>query len=368
MIQIKNISARLLIISILAPISLLGCQTNRLPPVDIGAVPTPPVKDEIASIKAQTKDPLPTDSRNLITTLNRYQWQLTKVISSPNHKMVDDALIKTIINAQYPLIMEVQPSAFLLHYGCQQYRLSVNNYYPPPFSYSFDYVSEVAHTSCDNPTANSPLNSPDKADLKSHLQRLFITEYSKQFYFDLSPAAASTRKLQIKMEDGTILVWQGQLKPLQPVAGIPITSELLARYQWHLKRALSSRHQPIPELNHKDLPILAFFRTDISQSYVRFSTGCNGVGGPYILTADQRLLIGSAPQTVMGCSNLLESIEGKVSGTLLNSQSQLTLALAPTEPDTITNTITKDKTAYWLTQKLDTGETLIWENEAPDKP
>lgn len=370
MIAIENLGYRLLIICAIMPITLLGCQSNNSHindnAIDNEYVSIDPVREDDVTVKVRTKDANKEVSSDLLTTLNKYQWQLTEVISSPTNKTANKAFIHTVVNSRHPLRLDVRPSAFILALDCQKYRLSYTNYYQAPFSYSIDYISEAVNTSCDGSTAT--LSSQDKASFKANLQSLFLPDYSRQFYFELNSENSSTRELQLKMTDGTILVWKGQLKSLLPVSGIPITAELLTRYQWHLKSARNSQQQLIAAFLHKDVPITAFFNPNASQPYIGFSTGCNGVGGPYILTADQKMLIGSGPQTVMGCSDLLETIENKVSSTLLNSESQLTLALAPNKSNTITDANSKDLPAYLLTQRLATGETLIWQNEALARP
>lgn len=367
MTGIRNLSQRLLLISALAPFLLLGCQSNNSKSNDsIGdgdsAAPNAIMEDALTS-DASTDQPTAEDSSNLMTRLNRYQWQLADVINSPNDKTADQAFIKTLTDPHDPLLLDVRPSSFILNYNCQQYRLPFVDYYQAPFSYNINYISAVANSDC-NDIAAAMMSLKDKAALKANLERLFVTDRSRQFYINLEPSdaslASSARKLQFKMNDGATLVWQGQLKPLIPVSGIPITTTLLTRYQWRLKSARNSQQRLITEFSHQEVPITASFNTDTSHPHAGFSTGCNGVGGPYVLTEDQQLLIGSGLQTTMGCSDFLESIETKVSSTLLNSQSQLKLKAASAE----SNTSATDLPSYLLTQKLETGETLIWKNEA----
>ena len=90
-----------------------------------------------------------------------------------------------------------------------------------------------------------------------------------------------------------------------------------------------------------------------------FSAYCNGVGGPYTLTPDHILLIGSGPQTMMGCGPKREAAEDKIRALEQLSRSQLTLTqLANSNIDN------PSLPYYLLTQQMATGETLIWKNSA----
>ncbi len=90
-----------------------------------------------------------------------------------------------------------------------------------------------------------------------------------------------------------------------------------------------------------------------------FSAYCNGVGGPYTLTPDHILLIGSGPQTMMGCGPKREAAEDKIRALEQSSRSQLTLTQ-------LANGNVDDSSLpyYLLIQKMATGETLIWKNSA----
>ena len=110
----------------------------------------------------------------------------------------------------------------------------------------------------------------------------------------------------------------------------------------------------------------SFSRLKISFGYrfndeyhVGFSSDCNGVGGPYTLTPDHILLIGSGPQTMMGCGPKREAAEDKIRALEQLSRSQLTLTqLANSNIDN------PSLPYYLLTQQMATGETLIWKNSA----
>lgn len=95
------------------------------------------------------------------------------------------------------------------------------------------------------------------------------------------------------------------------------------------------------------------------EHHVGFSSNFNGIGGPYSLNADHSLIIGSGPQTLMGCGPKREAAEDKIRALEQSSQSQLTLTQ-------LTNTNINDPSLpyYLLTQKMATGETLIWKNSS----
>lgn len=153
------------------------------------------------------------------------------------------------------------------------------------------------------------------------------------------------------------LVFEGTLRPLQLTRGLPINNELLEKYKWRLVSAIDGDKQPITELNYRGVPIYAGFYTNSNLSGAGFSSNCNGVGGPYILTPNNKLLIGAGSQTMMGCGPKREAAEDKIKALEQLSKSQLTLQQLLN-----TNTDDPDLPYYLLTQQLETSETLIWKN------
>lgn len=149
-------------------------------------------------------------------------------------------------------------------------------------------------------------------------------------------------------------------KPTEPIANLPITYELLGRYRWRLVSATDSDNQTITELSRPGFPVVANFSYRFNdEHHVGFSSDCNGVGGPYTLSADYLLTIGSGPQTMMGCGPKREAAEDKIRTLEQSSRSQLTLTQ-------LANSNIDDTSLpyYLLTQKMTTGETLIWKNSA----
>ncbi|WP_300407959.1 META domain-containing protein [uncultured Psychrobacter sp.] len=149
-------------------------------------------------------------------------------------------------------------------------------------------------------------------------------------------------------------------KGTEPITDLPITYELLGRYRWRLVSATDSDNQIITELSRPGFPVVANFGYRFNDEYhVGFSSDCNGVGGPYTLTPDHILLIGSGPQTMMGCGPKREAAEDKIRALEQSSRSQLTLTqLANSNIDN------PSLPYYLLIQKMATGETLIWKNSA----
>jgi hypothetical protein len=149
-------------------------------------------------------------------------------------------------------------------------------------------------------------------------------------------------------------------KGTEPIADLPITYELLGRYQWRLVSAVNSDDKAIVELSRPGFPVVAGFGYVFNdEHHVGFSAYCNGVGGPYTLTPDHTLIIGSGSQTMIGCGPKREAAEDKIRALEQSSRSQLTLTQ-------LANSNIDDSSLpyYLLIQKMATGETLIWKNSA----
>ena len=118
----------------------------------------------------------------------------------------------------------------------------------------------------------------------------------------------------------------------------------MEQFQWRLVSAIDSNQQSITELNYHGIPIYGSFYTNSYYSGASFSSGCNGVGGPYILTPDYILIIGTGAQTMIGCGPKREAAEDKIKALELMSRSQLSLKLYP-------NIEEDDKTIIWKNEK-----------------
>ena len=355
------ISNRLILSLLLAisfPAALIGCQSNIAKDNS-----TPANLIVTGSI---TSAPILSEQVINVESVNRFDWKLVRRID--NQGIVND------VDTVPPLMLDVRPSNLVFKYDCQRYRLNHDGY--QDYTYSSYGVTTITQPSClitDKQAASNILH---------YLEQLFpeygrgrfnlrITSPSTQtkskpfsFLNKLTPKKPTSYELILNVQDKQ-LIFEGTLKTLRPVTGLPITYELLKEYQWRLVSAVDSNKNTIIELSRPDFPVTAYFAYPLynDEHHVGFSSDCNGVGGSYILTPDNKLLIGSSPQTMMGCSPKREAAEDKIRELEQLSKSQLILQrLANTNLDS------SSLPYYLLTQKLETGETLIWKNEVKKTP
>ncbi|WP_367109849.1 META domain-containing protein [uncultured Psychrobacter sp.] len=150
---------------------------------------------------------------------------------------------------------------------------------------------------------------------------------------------------------------------------LPITNELLEQYHWQLVSAVSNTYDDngrlirasVGNFYHPDYPISVNFGSypDNSQ-YASFSSDCNGSGAPYLLLKDHTLKVGSIVSTDMGCSETSNRIESALFNLMGDSSSKLTLSLQPSQ---LTSETPADFPRYNLLQTMESGETLVWQNE-----
>ena len=350
------ISSRLtlsLLLAISFPAVLIGCQSNI---VKDNSTPA-----NLIVTGSTTSAPILSEQVINVESVNRFDWKLVRRID--NQGIVND------VDTVPPLMLDVRPSNLVFKYDCQRYRLNHDGY--QDYTYSSYGVTTITQPSClitDKQAASNILH---------YLEQLFpeygrgrfnlrITSPSTQtkskpfsFLNKLTPKKPTSYELILNVQDKQ-LIFEGTLKTLRPVTGLPITYELLKEYQWRLVSAVDSNKNTIIELSRPDFPVTAYFAYPLynDEHHVGFSSDCNGVGGSYILTPDNKLLIGSSPQTMMGCSPKREAAEDKIRELEQLSKSQLILQrLANTNLDS------SSLPYYLLTQKLETGETLIWKNE-----
>lgn len=346
----------LLSIGLLGSTSLVGCQALKVQPTSEAHVINADSKKDSWSIS--------TPQPRLLQTITKYEWQLTQITDANNKAQR--------FRSNPPLIMEVLPDTLLFKEGCQRYQASFHISRSPPYPYSLPNKLTRLSDDC-GALRNTATTSINDGAIYQAFAPLF--EPYSGTYFGFEPMGSESalfskilpKKLALKTDKGTTLTFTGTAKPKQKTLGLPITNSLLERYQWHLISAVDDNNHPIQFLSQPNIPITANFYTNEHSQSVGFFSGCNGVGGSYTLSVNHTLFIGAHPQTLLGCSNLLEAIEDKVSSTLLRTESQLTLNLAPTDSTTITDASAKEMPAYLLTQKLSTGETLIWKNEALER-
>ena len=355
------ISNRLILSLLLAisfPAALIGCQSNI---VKDNSTPA-----NLIVTGSITSAPILSEQVINVESVNRFDWKLVRRID--NQGIVND------VDTVPPLMLDVRPSNLVFKYDCQRYRLNHDGY--QDYTYSSYGVTTITQPSClitDKQAASNILQ---------YLEQLFpeygrgrfnlrITSPSTQtkskpfsFLNKLTPKKPTSYELILNVQDKQ-LIFEGTLKTLRPVTGLPITYEFLKEYQWRLVSAVDSNKNTIIELSRPDFPVTAYFAYPLynDEHHVGFSSDCNGVGGSYILTPDNKLLIGSSPQTMMGCSPKREAAEDKIRELEQLSKSQLTLQrLANANPDS------SSLPYYLLTQKLETGETLIWKNEVKKTP
>ena len=334
-------------------VALIGCQSNI-------------AKDNSTSANSMvtgssTSAPILSEQVINVESVNRFDWKLVRRID--NQGIVDD------VDTVPPLMLDVRPSNLVFKYDCQRYRLNHDGY--QDYTYSSYGVTTITQPSC------LITDKQAASNIIQYLEQLFpeygrgrfnlrITSPSTQtkskpfsFLNKLTPKKPTSYELILNVQDKQ-LIFEGTLKTLRPVTGLPITYELLKEYQWRLVSAVDSNKNTIIELSRPDFPVTAYFAYPLynDEHHVGFSSDCNGVGGSYILTPDNKLLIGSSPQTMMGCSPKREAAEDKIRELEQLSKSQLTLQRLPN-----TNLDSSSLPYYLLTQKLDTGETLIWKNE-----
>ena len=341
------------LLTVSLPVALTSCQSN------IAKDNSTPANSIVTG--SSTSAPILSEQVINVESVNRFDWKLVRRID--NQGIVND------VDTVPPLMLDVRPSNLVFKYDCQRYRLNHDGY--QDYTYSSYGVTTITQPSClitDKQAASNILQ---------YLEQLFpeygrgrfnlrITSPSTQtkskpfsFLNKLTPKKPTSYELILNVQDKQ-LIFEGTLKTLRPVTGLPITYELLKEYQWRLVSAVDSNKNTIIELSRPDFPVTAYFAYPLynDEHHVGFSSDCNGVGGSYILTPDNKLLIGSSPQTMMGCSPKREAAEDKIRELEQLSKSQLILQrLANTNLDS------SSLPYYLLTQKLETGETLIWKNE-----
>lgn len=334
-------------------VALIGCQSN------IAKDNSTPANSMVTGFS--TSAPILSEQVINVESVNRFDWKLVR--------WIDNQGIVTNVNTVSPLMLDVRPSNLVFKYDCQRYRLNHDGY--QDYTYSSYGVTTITQPSClitDKQAASNILQYLEQLfpDYGKGRFNLRITSPSTQtkskpfsFLNKLTPKKPTPYELILNVQDKH-LIFEGTLKILRPVTGLPITYELLKEYQWRLVSAVDSNKNTIIELSRPDFPVTAYFAYPLynDEHHVGFSSDCNGVGGSYILTPDNKLLIGSSPQTMMGCSPKREAAEDKIRELEQLSKSQLILQrLANTNLDS------SSLPYYLLTQKLETGETLVWQNE-----
>ncbi len=356
----------LVILSALLPLALLGCQTNSF---NNSAQTSPAIDDKNWSAT--------TLESRLFQTATKYDWQLTHVSDNKGR-------IKPF-NQKLPLTMDVHPSLLTFIEGCQRQQVSFDMWLPLPYLYGQIDVGEPSDN-CNTVNNSTIENLSNKNIVKNKtgniVNHVFIPYSDTSFRFDPVKPNSTKRsnqmlkQLALKTNKGKTLIFLGTPKPEYSVSGIPLTNELLERYQWRLIGATDDSNKTIHKFNRPDVPIIANYRLD-SHNYsnpqqsgfsqvIGFSVGCNGASGSYALSTNQTLLIGGNPSTMVGCGDDIDDIESSISRLMLYSSSHLTLIRS--DNNQLSDSINEHKSSYLLTQKLESGETLTWKNEPKKTP
>lgn len=311
------------------------------------------------------------ETANEVTTLqwaSNYHWQLTQVGDKKSNAIN--------INTDAPITLEVAPSSLSLFQGCQHFAIKFVWMSAPPF----EYGSELRERPSTCKTA------PENKLSNTNIKKLFPNDNNIiKLDVELLPVATNklvntqmaSKNLVIKIENGNTLTFDGTPRTFKEPTGLPTDKALLERYDWRLVSAVRNTindkgqvisRESIGHFYHPEFPVLLKFRGYDDSQYAFFSSSCNGIGGPYILMKDYTLLVGSGPQTLMGCGVTGNRIEGELAKLISNSQSTLSLSLQPSQSISPTADDQTNIPRYNLLQTMETGETLVWQNEVKTLP
>ena len=214
-------------------VALIGCQSN------IAKDNSTPANSMVTG--SSTSAPILSEQVINVESVNRFDWKLVRRID--NQGIVND------VDTVPPLMLDVRPSNLVFKYDCQRYRLNHDGY--QDYTYSSYGVTTITQPSClitDKQAASNILH---------YLEQLFpeygrgrfnlrITSPSTQtkskpfsFLNKLTPKKPTSYELILNVQDKQ-LIFEGTLKTLRPVTGLPITYEFLKEYQWRLVSAVDS--------------------------------------------------------------------------------------------------------------------------------
>ena len=370
-----------LLLAISFPAALIGCQSNlakdnSTPANSIvtGSSTSAPISYQpiIKTEKLEEKIVVVADeTANEVTTLqwaSNYYWQLTQVKDKKSNAIN--------INTDAPITLEIAPSSLSLFQGCQHFAIKFVWMSAPPF----EYGSELRER------PSTCKNAPENKVSNTNIKKLFPNDNNIiKLDVELLPVAKSnlvntqmaSKNLVVKIENGNTLTFDGTPRTFKEPTGLPIDKALLEHYDWRLVSAVRNTfndkgqvisRESIGHFYHPEFPVSLKFRGYDDSQYAFFSSSCNGIGGPYILMKDYTLLVGSGPQTLMGCGVTGNRIEGELAKLISNSQSTLSLSLQPSQSISPTADDQTDMPRYNLLQTMETGETLVWQNEVKKIP
>ena len=370
-----------LLLAVSLPVALTGCQSNiakdnYIPANSIvtGSSTSDPISYQSIIKTEKLEEKIVVVANETVfeaTTLqwaSNYHWQLTHIKDKKSNAIN--------ISTDTPIALEIAPSSLNLSQGCQNFSIKFIWMSAPPF----EYGSRL------NEKPSNCKNAPENETNNTNIKALFPDNSSTmQLDIELLPVAKSnlvntqmaSKNLVVKIENGNTLTFDGTVRTFKEPTGLPINKALLERYDWQLVSAVRNTindkgqvisRQPIGDFYHPDFPVSLKFRGYDNSQYAFFSSSCNGVGGPFIFMKDHTLLVGSGPQTLMGCGETGNRIESELSKLISNSKSTLSLSLQPSQPISPKSDNQTDMPRYNLLQKMATGETLVWQNEAKTTP
>lgn len=188
-----------------------------------------------------------------------------------------------------------------------------------------------------------------------------------------SPQRITTISTAATQEDSKQSKQMKVKETLPALTSLAISSELLGQYHWQLVSAVSQSYDhkgelikaPIGNFYHPDYPISVSFGDSLDSQTVHFSSECNGSGASYTLLADNTFQVDSIVSTDMGCSETGNRIENALFTLMNGSSSKLTLTLQPADNLKTLNS-QNQYPRYHLLQTMESGETLLWQNEKND--
>ena len=373
-----------LLIAISLPVALVGCQSNpsknsTLTPNSIFIETA--ITQKMVQTKALTAEKeivvvdvevaeIDSETALKATTLqwaSNYDWQLTQVKDQKNNAIN--------IDTDTPITLEVAPNSLSLSQGCQHFAINFRWMQAPPFEYGSDLRKKPSDC---KKTSNDKMGKGDIEALfpKNGILKLGIT-LSAVAKNEPNNTQMAPKNLMVKIENGNTLMFTGKPIAFKKPTGLPIDKALLERYDWELKSAVRNTfddngkitsRQSIGHFYHPEFPVSLRFRGYDDSQYASFSSSCNDMGGPYILMKDYTLLVGSGPQTMMGCGITGNRIEGELAKLISNSKSTLSLSLQSSYPSEAQSKNQTDFPRYNLLQTMASGETLVWQNEIKETP
>ena len=376
-------SYKLLVTSLLIISSLNAGASNDANSKKTLSIQSPNPNSEIIIIESSEtpiypEPPKPTYEQPAFSILNRYLWKVVEIEDSKQNLPIDYL---------QSLTLDIRPNMLVFKDHCQRYDMSFLNMLAGDYPYVYDGIN--TKPSCDSQRTDD--QDVALSELKKIFRQSQQTQYiSKSFGFqwlaqnkqptDIPTTLPDNAYLAIHLDPeiypkkSTTIVLKGTIKPVSKtsIENTLLNRDTLERFNWELRQAIDINGKSIEAFNYADIPVIASFYTvkrdlynNDTFSHASFNSDCNGIGGEYVLTPTNKLLIGYGMQTVMGCGRAREKAEETLRELMHHSTSHLTLNYYPNNKDN------KDKASsntdlklaegtYILIQDLDTGEQLIW--------